>query len=338
MAEKSRLIWQIFQAIENNDDEHYLWNLLEQITTTSFDQGIVYMTYAGETPQSSAEKLNRSRLLQLLQLHEKLTHIRAQFQSYGSSGIDLGLARYFVKASAIVIITGRREQSLKEATNELNELQKKKVIYRINYVANVNERRALYDWIIQEHPQTNILNNNDGIQKGSPIPDQGKPAKNFILEEQGKVIEINLSAPIHLSYLFVSHFRQMNVSKAIVKVSSGLAFVTLASTPIYSATKAALHSFTMSLRYQMMNNIKNVHVYEIVPPTVQTNLGGGQSFGEPLDEYCRATFESLLQDQQEIGYRISENMSKMTSREEVNDLFVKLNGNLKKAIQDSTDS
>ncbi|CAF1070487.1 unnamed protein product [Adineta ricciae] len=81
MAEKSRLIWQIFQAIENNDDGHGLWNLLEQITTTSFDQGVVYMTYAGETPQSSAEKCHRHRLLQLLKLHEKLTYSRAQYQS-----------------------------------------------------------------------------------------------------------------------------------------------------------------------------------------------------------------------------------------------------------------
>lgn len=78
MAERSRLIRQIFQAIENNDDGHTLWNLLEQITKT-FDNGIVYITYAGETPQSSAKKFNRHHLLKLIQLHQKLTFIRAQF-------------------------------------------------------------------------------------------------------------------------------------------------------------------------------------------------------------------------------------------------------------------
>jgi hypothetical protein len=78
MADRSRLIWQIFQAIQNNDDGHYLWNLLEQITKTS-DDGVVYMTYAGETPQSSAEKFNRHHLLKLIQLHQKLTFTRAQF-------------------------------------------------------------------------------------------------------------------------------------------------------------------------------------------------------------------------------------------------------------------
>jgi hypothetical protein len=81
MADRSHLTRQIFQAIENNDNGHRLWNLLEQITTTTSGEGIVYMTYAGETPQSSAEKLNRHRLLQLIELHQKLTYIRAQFQS-----------------------------------------------------------------------------------------------------------------------------------------------------------------------------------------------------------------------------------------------------------------
>ncbi|CAF0872864.1 unnamed protein product [Adineta steineri] len=79
MAAKSYLTCQIFQAIENNDDGQNLWNLLEQITTSH--EGIVYMTYAGETPETLAEKLNRPRLLQLLQLHQKLTYMRAQFQS-----------------------------------------------------------------------------------------------------------------------------------------------------------------------------------------------------------------------------------------------------------------
>ena len=76
MADKSYLIGQIFQAIENNEDERYLWNLLEEITS---DQGMVYMTYAGETPESFAEKFKRDRLVKLIQLHQKLMFIRAKF-------------------------------------------------------------------------------------------------------------------------------------------------------------------------------------------------------------------------------------------------------------------
>jgi len=76
MADKSDLIWQIFQTIQNNDNGQILWNLLEQ--TTSVD-GIVYMTYGSETPQSLAEKFHRENLLKLIQLHQKLTYFRAQF-------------------------------------------------------------------------------------------------------------------------------------------------------------------------------------------------------------------------------------------------------------------
>lgn len=75
----SQLVWQIFQAIEKNDNGHHLWNLLEEINQRN--QGNIYMTFAGETPQSLAKKLNRPRLLHLLQLHEKLTLIRNQFDS-----------------------------------------------------------------------------------------------------------------------------------------------------------------------------------------------------------------------------------------------------------------
>ncbi|CAF0974712.1 unnamed protein product [Adineta steineri] len=76
MADKSHLIWQIFQTIQENDNGQILWNLLEQITT---DNGIVYMKYGNETPQSLAEKLHRQNLLKLIQLHQKLTYHRAQF-------------------------------------------------------------------------------------------------------------------------------------------------------------------------------------------------------------------------------------------------------------------
>jgi hypothetical protein len=76
MADKSHLIWQIFETIQHNDNGQILWNLLEQTTS---DNGIVYMTYGSETPQSLAEKLHRQHLLKLIQLHQKLTYHRAQF-------------------------------------------------------------------------------------------------------------------------------------------------------------------------------------------------------------------------------------------------------------------
>ncbi|CAF4033710.1 unnamed protein product [Adineta steineri] len=253
----------------------------------------------------------------------------------GSSGIGLGLARCFVHADASVIITGRREQQLKEAVEELNNIGKKKVIYRINDVERIDNRLALYDWIISEHPQTNILINNAGIQQQQPFLPNENYTKSIPWEEREREIQINICAPIHLSQLFVTHFQQMKTTTiaAIINVSSGLAFTPLASIPIYSATKAAIHSFTMSLRYQLSKEIKNIQVYEIVPPAVQTNLGGNHAFGEPLDEYCQATFERLKKGEQEIGYKRSDQARKMASRQDLDKQFYMLNNNFKRTIK-----
>lgn len=76
MEENSNIICQVFESIENNSNEHILWNLLEQITSTD---GIVYMTYGSETPQSLAEKFHRENLLKLIKIHQTLTYLRAQF-------------------------------------------------------------------------------------------------------------------------------------------------------------------------------------------------------------------------------------------------------------------
>jgi uncharacterized oxidoreductase len=134
---------------------------------------------------------------------------------------------------------------------------------------------------------------------------------------------------MHLSNLFIQHFRQLKTKSAIMNVSSGLAFIPLAMIPIYSATKAAIHSFTMSLRYQLGHELPNIQVYEIAPPAVQTNLGGSHAFGEPLDEYCEATFARLLKGEQEIGYKQSDITRKMKSREESDKQFVTMNDHLR---------
>ncbi|UJR27484.1 hypothetical protein I4U23_008769 [Adineta vaga] len=247
----------------------------------------------------------------------------------GSGGIGFGLAKCFVQEGASVIITGRREEQLKTSVEELNRLGKKPVQYRINDVERIDERLALYDWIVSKHPETNVLINNAGVQQRHPfIPDEN-PTKNISWEEREKEIQINICAPMHLSQLFLTHFRQMKTTTAIMNVSSGLAFTPFASIPIYSATKAAIHSFTMSLRYQLMDEAKNIQVYEIIPPAVQTNLGGSHAFGEPLDPYCQATFERIKKGDQEIGYNRSDEARKLSSREESDKQFLALNEGFK---------
>lgn len=254
----------------------------------------------------------------------------------GSSGIGLGLARCFLHAGATVIITGRREEQLKQATEELNALGKKKVISRVNDVEKAAEREELYHWIVAEHPATNILINNAGIQQRYPILPNVDPTKNVSWAEREKEIHINISAPMHLCHLFINHFREMKRTTAIINVSSGLAFTPLAMIPIYSATKAAIHSFTMSLRYQLMNEIPSIQVYEIVPPAVQTNLGGSHAFGEPLDPYCQATFARLVQGDQEIGYNRSEQWRKSGSREESDRAFQMINEQFRHVLEEHT--
>lgn len=251
----------------------------------------------------------------------------------GSSGIGFGLARCFVQEGAMVIITGRREKQLKEAVEELNRIGKKKAVYCINDVQKAEQRVALYDWVTKEYPETNILINNAGIQQRHPFIPHEVSSENISWEEREQEIHINICAPMHLSHLFIAHFRQLNKKSAIINVSSGLAFTPLALIPIYSASKAAIHSFTMSLRFELANVLPNIQVYEVVPPAVQTNLGGSHAFGEPLDEYCEATYECLKKGQQEIGYKRSEEGRKLKSREESDHHFVTFNQLYKNVFQ-----
>jgi uncharacterized oxidoreductase len=85
-------------------------------------------------------------------------------------------------------------------------------------------------------------------------------------------IEINLKTYIHLSAYFIPLFMKRNEA-AIINISSGLGFVPLAITPVYCATKAAIHSFSLSLRHQLRNT--PIKVFEIIPPTVNTELDKG---------------------------------------------------------------
>ncbi len=127
-------------------------------------------------------------------------------------------------------------------------------------------------------------------------------------------IAINLEAPIHLSCLFAGHLRTA-ASPAIINIGSGLAFVAMASAPVYCATKAALHSFTLSLRHQLSKT--PVRVIEILPPAVNTDLGGAglHSRGTPLEEFTNAAYERLKSGDLEFGYGFSEK-SRNASRAE----------------------
>ncbi len=170
--------------------------------------------------------------------------------------------------------------------------------------------------------QVNILVNNAGIQR---FVDLQKVPVEEEWSKLGEELEINLDAPIHLSMLFVPHLlKQQN--PAIINVTSGLSFFPFAKVPVYSATKAALHSFTLSLRFQLANT--NVRVVEIVPPAVDTDLNapGLHKFGVNVDEFADGVWTRLRNGELEIGYGMAEKV-RNSSRQELDETFALVNKN-----------
>src|SRR5882724_3568884 len=164
----------------------------------------------------------------------------------GASGIGLALAERFLLAGSQVIVCGRREDKLREAQAKHPDLQ-----IRVCDIAVPAERVALLEWATREFPALNVLVNNAGIQRRVHLAAGILPKNNNDEWEQTqREIAINFEAPVHLSSLFVQHLLKQQ-RPAIMNVTSGLAFSPLVAAPIYSATKAALRSFTLSLRHQL---------------------------------------------------------------------------------------
>ncbi|RRJ62802.1 SDR family NAD(P)-dependent oxidoreductase [Paenibacillus oralis] len=232
----------------------------------------------------------------------------------GSTGIGLAFAERFIKAGNTVIVCGRREDALENAKEKFPSL--------ITHVCDLNmesERVALFDWVTANYPEVNVLVNNAGIQQRFNV--LTVDAKND-WSYFNKEITTNMEAPFHLSMLFAPFFTAKEAA-AIINVTSGLAFTPFVIAPIYSATKAALHSFTMSLRHQLSDT--SVEVIEVAPPAVNTDLGGAGLHvqGEPLDAFTDGIFKGLEEGKQEIGYGTSVNRLRM-SRDEIDEYTEKM--------------
>ena len=157
----------------------------------------------------------------------------------GASGIGLALASRFLAAGNKVLICGRREDVLNKARGKFPGLRTHRCDLR-----EATERRALVEWTLHEMPDLDVLVNNAGVQRRVNLTSDPE------WEDNHDEIRINLEAPIHLTTLLIPQLRT-RAKPAIINVTSGLAFVPLAAVPLYSATKAAMHSFTLSLRYQL---------------------------------------------------------------------------------------
>ena len=212
----------------------------------------------------------------------------------GGSGIGYALSTRFLNAGSKVIICGRRPDVLKQVEKDHPG------VHAIQCdVGQKSERERLFQEVRKEFPDLNVFVNNAGIQNRPPAITQ---TQDWSKHEQE--ISINLEAPMHLSMLFAALLTKQKKA-AIINITSGLAFVPIAAMPTYCATKAALHSFTMSIRHQLKKT--SVKVYEVAPPGVQTDLGGKglHDWGVPLDEFADFVMAQLAEDNQEFGYKFS---------------------------------
>ena len=230
----------------------------------------------------------------------------------GASGIGKALAIRFSKGGNKVIVCGRREDTLEQLKNAYLDIETVQCD-----VATPSERESLFDDVTARFPELNVLINNAGIQRRIDLT----TVEDW--ERSRQEIAINLEAPIHLSELFQQHFRSMDRS-AIVNVTSGLSFTPLANVPVYCATKAALHSFTLSLRWQL--KATNTEVIEIIPPAVDTDLQapGLHTFGVNVDEFADHVFAALEKGEIEIAYGTALSASQATPNE-LNEIFEMMN-------------
>ncbi len=215
------------------------------------------------------------------------------FITGGATGIGLGLTERFIKEDNIVLICGRRESALKAVTANYPT-----VITYVCDLSKAEERERLYQLISTEHPDLNVLINNAGIQQDLSITDSD------FYQQAKEELAINIEAPMHLTSLFGN----MGSLTTIMNVSSGLAFAPMSRMPVYCASKAFIHSFTLSLRHVLKP--RNIEVIEIIPPALNTDLGGvgKHDYATPVEEFMHAVFDQLKDLKTEISYGFSEGM------------------------------
>jgi uncharacterized oxidoreductase len=200
----------------------------------------------------------------------------------GGSGIGRGLAEAFHALGNQVIIAGRRKQAL-DATTAANPGMASLTLD----IENPAAIRSFAAELAKRYPALNVLINNAGIMRVEKLQ-----AQQADLADAESTIATNLLGPIRLTAALLP-LLQKQPHSAIMNVSSGLAFVPMAPTPTYCATKAAIHSYTQSLRYQLRGS--TTEVLELIPPYVATDLLNGASDPRamPLDKFLAEVMEIL---------------------------------------------
>jgi uncharacterized oxidoreductase len=219
----------------------------------------------------------------------------------GGSGIGRGLAEAFHQLGNKVVIAGRREAVL-QATAAANP----GIEYAVLDASNAESIQAAAANILARFPALNVVINNAGVQRFHDFSAPGGLDEAAAKEE----IDTNIWGVLRVTDAFLSHLKT-KPDAVIVNVSSGLAFVPLAQFPVYCATKAFVHSFSISLRHQLKHS--GVRVVELAPPWVATELGathppqampaadaGTAPAPMPLTAFLAAAMEELATGKDEL--------------------------------------
>lgn len=229
----------------------------------------------------------------------------------GSDGIGKGLAIRFLKAGGQVMVTGRNEEKLDRLAREYPG-----ILTFVNDIGKAEEREWLAKHVMENFSNLNVLINNAGIQRRIALAEDHSP-----WEERQQEIDILLSAPIHLNDLLIPQILKNDQPGMIINVTSGGAYIPQVFAPIYSACKAALHSYTLTLTHALSNT--RCRVIELVPPAVQTALAGpGISHGVALEDFCDHVFHEIITGKADrIGFGPTDHLKEEISGRPVEDLL-----------------
>lgn len=238
----------------------------------------------------------------------------------GGSGIGRGLAEAFHILGNRVIIAGRRRQMLEETTAANPGMQSATLD-----IESAEAIRRFAAKMSKENPSLNVVIHNAGIMRPENLLEQPEE-----LTDAEAIITTNLLGPIRLTAALLPQLKKQPEA-TIMTVSSGLAYLPMAMTPTYCATKAAIHSYSLTLRYQLRST--NIEVLELVPPYVQTELMGNQQASDPrampLKDYIAETMK-ILKEQPEAKEVLVERVLPLR--------FAEKSGQFEKAFQGFNDA
>lgn len=222
----------------------------------------------------------------------------------GGSGIGAGLAAAFHARGAKVIIAGQTVSRLEALAARHPGMEVETVD-----VAEPEQVAALAARIAERHPRLDTVINNAGIQTEISFAGAASIDPALLARE----VDVNLKGLLYVSNAFLPILKRQPKAR-LIHIGSGLGYVPLASVPVYSATKAAVHSFTISLRRQLRGS--SVQIVEIIPPVVETDLHRGQTRKPPnamtLDAFVKSAMAGLDADRNEIRVGLAKVLAVMS--------------------------